>query len=76
MKTCKRQPNNINFYFNEKTKPKRQVLPDPIRMQGNKLLTTMYDGKKSLSYNIFYTALDAKVKLPNYEKSASKYGKC
>jgi len=31
----------------------------------------MYDGKKSLSYDIFYTALDkVKAKLPNDEKSA------
>jgi len=60
-----------------KTKPKkRQVLPDPV--YGDVRVTKfvnhlMYDGKKSLSYNIFYTALDkVKAKLPNDEKSAPR----
>jgi len=45
-----------------KTKPKkRQVLPDPV--YGDVRVTKfvnqlMYDGKKSISYDIFYTALD------------------
>jgi len=58
-----------------KTKPKkRQVLPDPV--YGDVRVTKfvnhlMYDGKKSISYDIFYTALEnVKAKLPNEEKSA------
>ena len=58
-----------------KTKPKkRQILPDPVF--GDKRVTKfvnhlMYDGKKSLSYEIFYSALDiVKEKLANEEKSA------
>ncbi len=58
-----------------KTKPKkRQILPDPV--YGDTRVTKfvnhlMYDGKKSLSYDIFYTALEkVKEKLPNEEKSA------
>ncbi|MDH8702008.1 small subunit ribosomal protein S7 [Dysgonomonadaceae bacterium PH5-43] len=57
-----------------KTKPKkRQVLPDPVF--GDKKVTKfvnhlMYDGKKSIAYDIFYTALDkVKDKLPNEEKT-------
>ena len=58
-----------------KAKPKkRQVLPDPV--YGDVRVTKfvnhlMYDGKKSISYDIFYTALNTvKAKLPNEEKSA------
>ncbi len=58
-----------------KTKPKkRQVLPDPV--YGDTRVTKfvnhlMYDGKKSLSYDIFYSALEiVKAKMPNEEKSA------
>ncbi len=58
-----------------KTKPKkRQVLPDPV--YGDVRVTRfvnhlMYDGKKGLSYTIFYSALDkVKEKLANEEKSA------
>lgn len=58
-----------------KTKPKkRQILPDPVF--GDKRVTKfvnhlMFDGKKSLSYDIFYSALDiVKEKLANEEKSA------
>ena len=58
-----------------KTKPKkRQVLPDPV--YGDVRVTKfvnhlMYDGKKSISYDIFYSALNTvKAKLPNEEKSA------
>ncbi len=57
-----------------KAKPKKRViLPDPIF---NEVMVTrfvnhlMYDGKKSVAYNIFYTALDnVKSKLPNEEKT-------
>jgi small subunit ribosomal protein S7 len=57
-----------------KAKPKKRViLPDPIF---NEVMVTrfvnhlMYDGKKSIAYNIFYTALDnVKSKLPNEEKT-------
>ncbi len=58
-----------------KSKPKkRQVLPDPVF--GDIRVTRfvnhlMYDGKKNLAYDIFYSALEAvKAKLPNEEKSA------
>lgn len=58
-----------------KTKPKkRQVLPDPIF--GDRQVTKfvnhlMYDGKKSVAYDIFYEALDiVKKKMAEEEKSA------
>ncbi len=58
-----------------KTKPKkRQILPDPI--YGDKKVTKfvnhlMYDGKKSIAFDIFYDALETvKVKLPNEAKSS------
>ena len=57
-----------------KAKPKkRQILPDPV--YGDVRVTKfvnhlMYDGKKSISYDIFYSALNnVKTKLPNEEKS-------
>ncbi len=57
-----------------KAKPKKRViLPDPIF---NEVMVTrfvnhlMYDGKKSIAYDIFYTALDnVKSKLPNEDKT-------
>ncbi|MBR0502321.1 MAG: 30S ribosomal protein S7 [Paludibacteraceae bacterium] len=57
-----------------KAKPtKRVILPDPIF---NEVMVTrfvnhlMYDGKKSIAYDIFYTALDnVKSKLPNEDKT-------
>ncbi len=57
-----------------KAKPKKRIiLPDPIF---NEVMVTrfvnhlMYDGKKSVAYNIFYSALDnVKSKLPNEEKT-------
>ena len=56
------------------TPKKRVVLPDPIF---NEVMVTkfvnhlMYDGKKSISYTIFYTALElVKTKLPNEELSS------
>ncbi|MDR0232372.1 MAG: 30S ribosomal protein S7 [Dysgonamonadaceae bacterium] len=58
-----------------KTKPKkRQILPDPVF--GDKKVTKfvnhlMYDGKKSIAFDIFYAALETvKVKLPNESKSS------
>ncbi len=58
-----------------KAKPKkRQVLPDPVfsDIKVTKFVNhLMYDGKKSTSYSIFYTALDiVKTKLPNEESSS------
>lgn len=58
-----------------KAKPKKRViLPDPVfnDVKVSKFVNhLMYDGKKSISYNIFYSALEAvKVKMPNEEKSA------
>ena len=58
-----------------KTKPKkRQILPDPVF--GDKKVTKfvnhlMYDGKKSIAFDIFYDALETvKVKLSNETKSS------
>ena len=58
-----------------KAKPKkRQILPDPIfgDVKVTKFVNhLMYDGKKNLSFEIFYKALDiVKGKLANEEKSA------
>lgn len=57
-----------------KAKPKKRVLlPDPV--YGDIMVTRfvnnlMKDGKKSVAYTIFYSALDTvKEKLPNEEKS-------
>jgi len=58
-----------------KVKPKKRlILPDPVF--GDKRVTRfvnhlMYDGKKNIAFDIFYTALDSvKKKLPNEEKSS------
>jgi len=58
-----------------KTKPKkRQVLPDPVfgDLKVTKFVNhLMYDGKKSIAFNIFYTALDkVRAKLQNEQRSA------
>jgi small subunit ribosomal protein S7 len=58
-----------------KTKPKKRViLPDPVfnDIKVTKFVNhLMYDGKKNVSYDIFYSALNTvKAKLPNDEKSA------
>ncbi|MBR2161738.1 MAG: 30S ribosomal protein S7 [Bacteroidaceae bacterium] len=53
---------------------KRQILPDPVfnDVKVSKFVNhLMYDGKKTISYSIFYAALDTvKKKLQNDEKSA------
>jgi len=58
-----------------KTKPKkRQILPDPVF--GDQRVTKfvnqlMHDGKKSIAFSIFYTALNkVKTKLSNEQRSA------
>ncbi|MBP7780513.1 MAG: 30S ribosomal protein S7 [Paludibacteraceae bacterium] len=55
------------------TPKKRVILPDPVF---NEAMVTrfvnhlMYDGKKSIAYGIFYSALDnLKAKFPNEEKT-------
>lgn len=58
-----------------KAKPKKRViLPDPVfnDQKVSKFVNhLMYDGKKSISYEIFYNALDnVKAKMTNEEKSA------
>ena len=58
-----------------KAKPKKRViLPDPVfnDQKVSKFVNhLMYDGKKSISYEIFYNALDTvKAKMSNEEKSA------
>ena len=49
-------------------------MPDPVfhEVRVTKFVNhLMYDGKKSIAYTIFYTALDnVKAKLPNEEKTA------
>ena len=57
-----------------KAKPKKRIiLPDPVFnevMVGRFVNHLMFDGKKTIAYDIFYTALDnVKSKLPNEEKS-------
>ena len=57
-----------------KAKPKKRIiLPDPVFnevMVSRFVNHLMYDGKKTIAYDIFYTALDnVKSKLPNEEKS-------
>jgi len=57
-----------------KAKPKKRVIiPDPVFnevMVSRFVNHLMYDGKKSVAYDIFYTALDSvKSKLPNEEKT-------
>ena len=58
-----------------KAKPtKRQILPDPVfgDVKVTKFVNhMMYDGKKNMSFEIFYKALEiVKTKLSNEEKSA------
>ena len=58
-----------------KSKPKkRQILPDPVfgDIRVTKFVNhLMYDGKKSIAFDIFYTALDkVKSKLANEQKSS------
>jgi small subunit ribosomal protein S7 len=56
------------------TPKKRVVLPDPVfnEVKVTKFVNhLMYDGKKSIAFDIFYGALEVvKTKLPNEEKSA------
>ncbi|MBO4805626.1 MAG: 30S ribosomal protein S7 [Paludibacteraceae bacterium] len=57
-----------------KAKPKKRViLPDPVFnevMVSRFVNHLMYDGKKSIAYDIFYSALEnVKSKLPNEEKT-------
>lgn len=65
---------NGNFFKMRKSKPKKRIiLPDPVfsDIKVTKFVNhLMYDGKKNLSYKIFYSALDlVKVKMPNEEKT-------
>ena len=58
-----------------KAKPKKRViLPDPVfndKKVSKFVNHLMYDGKKSISYEIFYNALEnVKAKMQNEEKSA------
>lgn len=58
-----------------KAKPKKRViLPDPVfgEVKVTKFVNhLMYDGKKSIAFWIFYTALEnVKAKLPNEDKTA------
>ena len=68
-------PSRIYFQNKmRKAKPKkRQVLPDPVYndLKVSKFVNPlMYDGKKTISYEIFYNALDkVKEKMSKEEKS-------
>ena len=57
-----------------KAKPKKRViLPDPVfndKKVSKFVNHLMYDGKKSISYEIFYNAETVKGKMQNEEKSA------
>ena len=58
-----------------KAKPKKRViLPDPVfsDVRVSKFVNhLMYDGKKNVAYNIFYSALEiVKSKMPNEERTA------
>ena len=76
MKTRKAQPQPKNLEIKmRKAKPKKRViLPDSVfnDQKVTKFVNhLMYDGKKNLSYEIFYKALDiVKAKMQNDEKSA------
>ena len=77
LKNEKEQPHADNKTRNKmrKAKPKKRViLPDPVfnDTKVSKFVNhLMYDGKKSISYEIFYHALEAvKAKMQNEEKSA------
>ena len=77
MKNSKKQPHADTFFQNNmrKAKPKKRViLPDPVfnDQKVSKFVNhLMYDGKKSISYEIFYNALETvKAKMSNEEKSA------
>ena len=63
-----------------KAKPKKRViLPDPVfnDVKVTKFVNhLMYDGKKSVAYTIFYTALDTvKESSPTKKNLLSKFGK-
>jgi small subunit ribosomal protein S7 len=76
LKNVSRQPWQNVFLINKmrKAKPKKRVvLPDPVfnDQKVSKFVNhLMYDGKKSVSYEIFYKALDiVKAKMAKEEKS-------
>ena len=78
MKQTKAYSPKQNIIFEKKmrkAKPKKRViLPDPVfnDQKVSKFVNhLMYDGKKNISYEIFYSSLEVvKTKLPNEERSA------
>lgn len=73
-RTAKAKTQFCKLTMRKATPKKRTILPDPVF---NEVMVTkfvnhlMYDGKKSLSFKIFYSALEVvATKLPNEEKSA------
>ena len=69
------QPKTKNNKTMRKAKPKKRIiLPDPVfgDVKVSKFVNhLMYDGKKSISYEIFYNSLEiVKNKMANEEKSA------
>ncbi len=73
-RTAKAKTQFCKLTMRKATPKKRTILPDPVF---NEVMVTkfvnhlMYDGKKSLSFKIFYSALEVVAnKLPNEEKSA------
>ena len=75
MKTRECSPKTQNNTTMRKAKPKKRViLPDPVYgdVKVSKFVNhLMYDGKKTISYEIFYNALEiVKTKMASEEKDA------
>jgi len=72
--TTKKQRRNVDDKMRKVKPKKRLILPDPV--YGDTRVTRfvnhlMYDGKKNIAFEIFYSALNKlKAKLPNEERSA------
>jgi small subunit ribosomal protein S7 len=75
LKNTKKQPRTKTNKTMRKAKPKKRViLPDPVYgdVKVSKFVNhLMYDGKKSISYEIFYNALSiVETKMANEEKTS------
>ena len=75
MKNTKKQPRTKTNKTMRKAKPKKRIiLPDPVfgDVKVSKFVNhLMYDGKKSISYDIFYNALEiVKTKMSSEEKDS------
>ena len=74
MRALKNEKKQPQADINSKTKNEKVILPDPVfndKKVSKFVNHLMYDGKKSISYEIFYNALEnVKAKMQNEEKSA------